>query len=361
MTFGRRILDRYLLREFLRIFAITTLGFPLLTILIDLTDHIERYLNRNVPGRDIFLAYVYSVPENVFFIIPAAVLFATVFSIGSLARHSELTAAKASGISFHRLVAPVFLVAAAIAVGAFFLGEFSPLANEKRAELLRERERSSQTVRYNFVYRADGGRVYVVGQLSAPEKEIQDLQVEREGTGPEFPGYFLIARHASWDPQTGWTMGPGALRLLLGPGREIAFGFTSLRQRAFSERPLDLLAEPKAPNQMRYAELGHYVRTLERSGSDANKLKVERALKLAIPVTGLIIVLFGAPLGIHNARSGATYGIAVSLATTIVFLTMIQITKAVGAGGTVPPLIAAWTPNVLFALLGTVLFVRART
>jgi len=361
MTFGRRILDRYLLREFLRIFAITTLGFPLLTILIDLTDHIERYLNRNVPGRDIFLAYVYSVPENVFFIIPAAVLFATVFSIGSLARHSELTAAKASGISFHRLVAPVFLVAAAIAVGAFFLGEFSPISNEKRAELLRERERSSQTVRYNFVYRADGGRVYVVGQLSAPEKEMRDIQIEREGTGPEFPGYFLIARQASWDPTTGWTLTNGALRLLLGPGREIAFGFTSLRQRALSERPLDLLAEPKAPNQMRYAELGHYVRTLERSGSDANKLKVERALKLAIPMTGLIIVLFGAPLGMHNARSGATYGIAVSLATTIVFLTMIQITKAVGAGGTVPPLIAAWTPNVLFAALGLVLFTRART
>ena len=56
---------------------------------------------------------------------------------------------------------------------------------------------------------------------------------------------------------------------------------------------------------MRYAELGHYVRTLERSGSDANKLKVERALKLAIPVTCLIIVLFGAPLGMHNARLAA--------------------------------------------------------
>jgi lipopolysaccharide export system permease protein len=361
MTFGRRILDRYLLREFLKIFAITTLGFPLLTILIDLTDHLERYLNKNIPGKDIFLAYVYSVPENVFFIIPAAVLFATVFSIGALARHSELTAAKASGISFHRLVAPVFLVAAVITVGAFFLGEFSPLANEKRAERLREREQQSQTMRANFVYRADGGRVYVVSQLSVPEKEMRDIQVEREGTGPEFPGYFLIARQARWDPRTGWTMTNGTLRLLLGPGREIAFGFQSLRQRALSERPLDLLAEPKAPNQMRYAELGHYVQTLERSGSDANKLKVERALKLAIPMTGLIIVLFGAPLGMQNARTGATYGVAVSLATTIVFLTLIQISKAVGAGGTVPPLVAAWAPNTLFALIGLTLFVRART
>lgn len=358
---GLRLLDRYLLREFLKIFGVTTAAFPLLTIAIDLTDHIDTYLSRNIPGRDIFLAYVFSIPEQVFFIIPAAVLFATVFSIGAMARHSEITAAKASGISFHRYVAPVFLAAAAITVLTFVVGEFAPLASAKRFERLRERESRSQTTRYNFVYRADGGRVYVVGNLSVPEREMRDVQIEREGTGPEFPGYFLIATRASFDERTGWLLGRGAFRLLLGPGREIAFGFDSLRQRAMTERPLDLLVEPKAPNEMRYAELGHYVRTLERSGSDANKLKVERALKLAIPFTCLIIVLFGSPLGMLNARGGATYGVAVSLATTVVFLMMIQLTKAVGAGGLLPPLVAAWTPNALFAAVGATLFIRART
>jgi len=361
MAPGLRILDRYLLREFLKIFAMTTVGFPLLVILIDLTDRIDTYLGRGIPGKDIFLAYVFSVPEQIFFVFPAAVLFATVFSVGALARHSEITAAKASGVSFHRLVAWVFLLAGAIAVAAFFVGEVAPVANERRAERLQEREYRSQTARYNFVYRADGGRVYVIGSLSVPEREMRDVQIEREGTGPEFPGYFLVATGARYDSTAGWTLSNGTLRLLLGRGREVAFGFDSLRQRALLERPLDLLAEPKAPNQMRYAELGHYVRTLERSGSDANKLKVERALKLAIPATCFIIVLFAAPLGMQNARSGATYGVAVSLLTTIVFLTFIQITKAIGSGGGVPPLAAAWLPNALFAAGGLVLFVRTRT
>jgi len=361
MARGLRILDRYLLQEFLKIFGITVVGFPLLTITIDFTDRIDVYLSRNIPARDILLAYVYSLPEQVFFIIPAAVLFATVFSVGAMARHSEITAAKASGVSFHRFVAPVFLVAAAITVGSFFLGEFAPLSTAKRVERLREREFRSQTTRYNFAYRADGGRVYVIGTLSVPEREMRDVQIEREGTGAEFPGYFLIATRARWDPASGWTLHRGAFRLLPAPGEEITFGFDSLRQRALTERPPDLLAEPKAPNEMRYAELGHYVRTLERSGSDANKLKVERALKLAIPFTCLIIVLFGSPLGMLNARGGATYGVAVSLATTIVFLMMIQLTKAVGAGGLLPPLVAAWAPNALFAAAGAVLFVRART
>lgn len=361
MRLPLRLLDRYVVREFLRIFVVTALGFPLFTIAINLADSIDKYLARHLPPRNIALAYLYFLPEQVFFITPAAVLFATVFTVGGFSRHSEITAAKASGVSFHRLVVPVFVLAVLAAGLTFALGELAPLANERRAVLLGERELRSQSARFNFVYRADGGRIYAIRSLSIAESLMRDLQIEREGTGPEFPGYFLTAASAHWTPDRGWTVAAGTIRLFLGDDREIAFTFDSLRQRAMTERPLDLLTEPKAPDQMRYAELGHYVRTLERSGSDANKLKVERALKVAIPVTCLIIALFGAPLGLTGSRSGAAYGVAVSLATTIVFLVMVQISKAVGAGGVMPPLLAAWSPNALFGAFGLVLFARART
>lgn len=356
-----RLLDRYVVREFMRIFAITALGFPLFTIAINLADNIDKYLTRRLPWQDIALAYVFYLPEQVFFITPAAVLFATVFAMGAFSRHSEITAAKASGVSFHRLAAPVFVLAVLASLLTFALGELAPLSNERRAVLLGEKELRSQSQRFNFVYRADGGRVYAVRTLSVPESAMTDVQIEREGTGPEFPGYFLVAQGARWSEPTGWTLRSGIIRLFLNDSTEIALTFDSLRQRAMTERPLDLLTEPKAPDQMRYAELGHYVRTLERSGSDANKLKVERALKLAIPVTCLIIALFGAPLGLTGTRSGAAYGVAVSLATTIIFLVLVQISKAVGAGGVVPPVLAAWVPNAMFGALGVVLFARART
>lgn len=361
MRIPLRLLDRYVVREFVRIFVITTLGFPFFIIAINLADSIDKYLARHLPWRDIALAYLYYLPEQVFFITPAAVLFATVFTVGAFSRHSEITAAKASGVSFHRLVMPVFVLAVLAAGLTYALGELSPLTNEKRSILLREHELRSQSARFNFVYRADGGRIYAVRSLSIPDSLMRDVQIEREGTGPEFPGYFLTASSARWAPATGWTIAGGTMRLFLGPDREIAFTFDSLRQRAMTESPLDLLTEPKAPDQMRYSELGHYVRTLERSGGDANKLKVERALKLAIPVTCVIIALFGAPLGLTGTRSGAAYGVAVSLATTIVFLVLVQISKAVGAGGVMPPLVAAWLPNALFGAGGLILFARART
>jgi lipopolysaccharide export system permease protein len=110
---------------------------------------------------------------------------------------------------------------------------------------------------------------------------------------------------------------------------------------------------------MRYAELGRYIDALSRSGSDTKKLTVERALKLAVPFTCIIIALFGAPLAITNPRSGMAWGVAVSLATTFVFLLLVQLSKAVGAGGVLPPTFAAWFPNLLFG--GAAVWLLRRT
>jgi lipopolysaccharide export system permease protein len=162
---------------------------------------------------------------------------------------------------------------------------------------------------------------------------MENVQIEREGTGPEFPGYFLTAARATFEDSTGWTLHDGALRLFAGPDRETAFAFAGLRQRALTERPEDLLTEPKSPDEMSFRDLGRYIRSLERSGSDANKLRVARSLKIAVPFACLIIALFGAPLGITGSRSGAAYGVAVSLATTILFLMTMQVARGIGNGG----------------------------
>jgi lipopolysaccharide export system permease protein len=127
------------------------------------------------------------------------------------------------------------------------------------------------------------------------------------------------------------------------------------------EMPADLLATPRSPHEMGYRDLGRFIRALQRSGGDVNELKVEQALKIAIPVTCLIIALFGAPLATSTQRGGAAYGIGISLGVTIIFLMMIQLTKAVGGKGLLPPDLAAWLPNILFGIVGGFLLSRART
>ena len=193
---------------------------------------------------------------------------------------------------------------------------------------------------------------------------MRDVILERGGTGEDYPTIVVAAQRAAYDTaraKRGWTLNKGALRYLLGPGRETTFVFDTLRTTALRESPADLLAEPKAPDEMRYAELGRYVDALSRSGSDTKKLRVERALKLSVPFACIIIALFGAPLAISTPRSGTAWGVAVCLATTFVDLLMFQLSKAVGAGGALPPAFAAWVPNVIFGAAGVWLWRKART
>jgi lipopolysaccharide export system permease protein len=137
--------------------------------------------------------------------------------------------------------------------------------------------------------------------------------------------------------------------------------FAAMIDNRLTERPADLMAKPRDPREMRFAELGRFITALERSGGDANLLRVERMLKIAIPVTCLIIALFGAPLATSSQRGGAAYGIGLSLVTTVLFLLLIQLTRAIGGKGLIPPDLAAWIPNAIFLLIGMTLLARVRT
>ena len=359
---GVRTLDRYVFGSWLRIFVLTALGFPLVSILINLTDTLNKLLDRGLTMREIVVSYVYSIPENVFLVMPAAVLFATVFTVGAMGRHSELTAAKAGGMSFHRLVSPIFL-AAVLATGlAFVVGEMAPGATARQAEIQKSKQTRSTRSRYNFVYRADAGWVYTVRSLDIGTRQLKQLLLERQGNGAQYPGLIITADSASWNDTTRhWRMSSGTSRVITGESKQATFAFRSMRLKALSQSPADLLAEPKAPDEMRYAELGRYIDALKRSGNDANKLVVEQSLKLALPATCLIIALFGAPLAVQAPRAGAAVGVAISLGTTMIFLLVTQIMKAVGAGGLIDPTLAAWLPNMVFLLAGLVLMARVRT
>jgi len=358
-----RPLDRYVFGEFWKIFVSTALGFPLLLIVIDLTDNLNKYLSRNLPRKNIIMSYVYWLPDSMFMVLPAAVLFATVFSIGSFTRHSEITAAKATGISFYRLIAPI-LLGAVLACGLdLALGEIVPVTNARRIDLLEEQSgATTATTRYNFAFAGEYGRVYKIRMLNVGQGAMEELQIERKGNGPDYPTYMMTARNASYDPRrTRWTLGRGELEIVPDTTIIFAISFDSLRDRRLTERPADMMAKPRSPQEMRYEELTRFIRAQERSGSDANLLRVERALKIAIPFTCIIIALFGAPLATSTQRGGAAYGIGISLATTVLFLMLIQLTKAIGGKGLIPPDLAAWVPGVIFGTIGLVLMARVRT
>lgn len=365
-----RPLDRYVLSEFWKVLAATALGFPLLVIIIDVSEKLDTYLGRNLPITDIALAYLYGVPDTMFLVLPAAVLFATVFTIGAFTRHSEITAAKASGVSFHRFIAPISVGALGATLFGLVLAEVVPPLNARRLELLQEKVFRNVDKRNNFAYLSETGRVYKIGAADVTTGRIEQVEVERQGTGPDYPSYVIAARSGHWvgpsgaTPASGtghWMLSDGVMHLLPDSMSNVAVAFDSLRDARFTEPPSNLMANPKAPAEMGYRDLGKFIEAMERSGTDVNKLRVERMLKLAIPVTCFIIMLIGAPLATSTQRGGTAYGIGVSLATTVIFLMLLQLTQAIGAGGLIKPELAAWIPGAIFAVIGSILLYKVRT
>jgi lipopolysaccharide export system permease protein len=243
----------------------------------------------------------------------------------------------------------------------FSLNGIIPPLNQKKLNLLQEQKFKDTGERYNFAFSTSENRTYKVGALHASRNMIENVEVERLGTGAAVPTTYSIAEQAFFRRDTSWMLIRGNLHVVPNASVDIVFSYDSLLDRSFVERPLELNAATKAPADMGWRELGRYIRALQRSGSDVNPLKVERMLKLAIPVTCVIILLFAAPLATSTQRGGAAWGIGVSLLTTVVFLVLVNLMRGFGGKGIISPDLAAWVPSLIFGVVGAVLLWRVRT
>lgn len=356
-----RSLDRYVMREFLRLFTLFALAAPVLFILGDLMDNLDKYMSRGLAAQRVALSYLYQLPLFVLYSFPIAALIAAVFTVNNMTRHSEVTAAKAGGISFFRLFAMLPLLGVVLTAGGLALSELVPVTNRMREEVLGQRPNRFRQSRTDFAYRAGDGRVFSIRRLDVGIHRMEGIVMERKGNEPEVPSEYLVAEEANFDPTRGWTLRNGHLRLFMGAGVERALQFERVTIRSLVESPEDLLADAKDPDNMRYAELGQFIEIIERSGGRPLKLMVQKAQKVAIPVATLVIVLFAMPLATSAQRGGSAFGVGVSLAITMLYLMLFKVAGAAGASGALPPLAAAWLPNALFAVAAGVLMVRVRS
>jgi lipopolysaccharide export system permease protein len=354
-----RILDRLVIVTFLRIFVAFVLGAPGLFVLGDMTERLHQYLDRGLSMGDVMLGYLYQMPLFITWSFPIAALIAAVFTVQNMTVHREIVAAKAGGISFHRLILPLILMGFGLAGAGLYLMDIVPAANRRAGQVLRS-EDPRREWRADFVYQAIDGRTLSARRLTVENGKMLGVVIEREGRDP-FPTRHLTAEEAVWDSVTGWTLMKGYYRQFTRDGTETAFQFEALRPRAFTERPDELTETPPHEDEMTYAEMGRLITIVEGSGGDANRLRVLREQKLAIPIVSLVIILFGAPLATSSSRGGAAYGIGIALGSVLFYMSLFKVALAAGSSGAVDPILAAWTPNGVFLVTGLFLLARVRT
>ena len=353
-----RILDRLVARTFAVRFVVFVTSVPVIFVLSDLTERRDEFIDRQLSGGEIALGYLFQIPHFIVWASPIAALIATVFTVHSMTIHREIQAAKAGGISFHRLVLPVLPAGIVMTAGAFLLSTVVPALNRKAAEILGDRDVYGG-YRNEFVHQLETGETLSIQQLVVNTGSLGGVTLEdrrEDGTL-----HHVWAREGTYTAADGWTLRSGKLRIVNPDQSETSYTFERYRRRGLDMPPEQLLDDPPEDQELGYRELGERAEALQRSGGNPDKLFVRRAQKLSIPAATLIIVLFGAPLATTVKKGGASVGVGLSLSSTILYLMMLRLFEAIGASGGLPPFWAAWSPNFLFLAVGIVLLWRVRT
>lgn len=348
--------------EFLRGVAISLFAFVFIYVIVDFFEDISRFIDRKVSMGAVSLFYLYQIPSIVVLLIPVALLLSCFFSLGTMARRYELMAIKASGVSLHRAVLPIFWLAFGVSTGVLLLNEsLVPWASKRKSNLELSRIEQRPPINYqyqrNLYYIGERGTIYYARVFDGRAGELSDVHIY------EFDQKGSLACRV--DARRGvyregvWVFFDGMVRRF-SPSGEEAIPFRELSFPQFEEGPEDFAREVKTPEQMNFFELRNLVRRLKRSGKDFSSALVELYLKVSFPFANLIIVLLGAPLAADVRRSGIVLGLGLSLFVSFVYWGLLQVSKAFGLKGSLPPGLAAWLPNFLFAAVGGVLFLRAR-
>jgi len=354
-----RLLDRFVGGQFLKLFVLCLLATPPLFVLGEITENLDRYVALELTFMDMARGYLFRMPEYIVWAFPIAGLIAAIFTVHSMTSHHELVAAKAGGVSFHRLVLPILVLSTGLTAVALALTEVVPRSNKLAYQILKAQDFRAD-YRMEFVYRSEEGFTLTARRLTMLDERLTGVHLQQHTAKGE-PAVQVIASEAEYAESTGWTFLDGYMRLVRADGSDAAYQFERMRFPAFTERPRELLDEPPEDDEMTYAELNRMAQIIERSGGKPERLLVKRDQRIAIPAATLVIILFGAPLATSSKRGGTAYGIGAALGTTILYLLLFKVAGSFGQSGAIPTHVAAWAPNAVFLTAGLILMARVRT
>lgn len=357
-----RIIDKYLLKEFLLPLLYCFDAFLMLFVVQDLLDNLPDFLQYHAKFLQVLQYYLIVLPEAFVMMFPMALLLAALFCLANLGKHNELIALRAGGVSVMRLAAPFFVVGLVSTIAVFAVNEaFVPRSKERADAFMNDlRGRGSKAVIANFFFRNTlEHRDWHAQQFNTKTKQLTGVEIHQAGPDGA-PVMDLFARSATW-VNNQWRFDHADIYDYSVPGDRVTRDVTT-NFPAFREPPRQLALEGRKPEQLLTRELRQHIRSLEQSRRTYKLGEYQVALqyRYAFPVTCLIVVGLAIPLGMRVSKRGALLGVGLALLLVVAFYFMTHITLALGKGEHLPAPVAAWLTNGVFAAVAGVLMVRAR-
>lgn len=364
------ILDRYVASSYIRVVMLSALamgGIFYISTFLDLSDKVFK---GDATWGMLGAYFWYATPQYVYYILPLSILLATLVTIGILTKNSELIVMKACGISLYRVAMPM-LVGGLLAGAVLVLLEESVLGpSNRRAEAIRHVMRGGSPQTFDVLLRrwvvGSNGDIYHFDYFDPTQKQLHALSIYQFDAGMTALRRRAYAERAlyiaplgnpaakAWHVEQGWTREFDA--------RGDTTAFNTFGESQFAIEPADYFTtqEPD-PDYMSYTQLRSYIDQLRESGFNVLKQQVALERKISFPFVTLIMTLIAVPFAVTTGRRGAMYGIGVGIVLALTYWVAFSVFAALGTGGLMTPILAAWAPNLLFGAGAAYLLLTVRT
>ncbi len=360
------IIDDYILRDFFVYLGMILSTFLMLLLVFTFFELLGDIVRNRVPLVMVGQYLINVTPYFIYNTTHISVLLAVLVTFGLMQKANEITAMKATGISIYRVILPVMVIAAILATGLFFFEQlYLPHAN-KRQDALRNQIKGKPAQTY---LRPD--RKWIFGQRSdIYYYEFFDAESNRFGGISIFefdPKTFelnkrIYATRAHWsETLQKWVFEQGWTRSFRGSAIQDYHPFDVETFVELRERPGYFKKEVKQSSEMNYEELKNYIHDLQQSGFDVVRLRVQLQKKFAFPIITLVMAMLAVPFALSAGRRGALAGVATAIGIAVVYFVVAGLFEAMGNTNQLPPSLAAWSPDLLFALAGGYMILKVPT
>jgi LPS export ABC transporter permease LptG/LPS export ABC transporter permease LptF len=361
-----QILDVYIIRGWIFYFLILLVTFTGIYFIFDFFQLLGDIVRNHISTGVVLDYYRFLLPQVIYLMLPLSILVATLVNFGLLTKSNQITAIKAAGVSLYRMSVPVLLVAIVLSLGMFFLSDnFLPETNQQQDALRNQIKGKPPQTFYRperqwifgqsdriYNYRFFDSDKNVFADLACFEFDPQSFRLTRR----------IYAARAVWEPSIrGWVLEKGWVRDLDGDRVEKYFPFSVATFNEMTEEPEYFKKEVRPSEQMSALELRRYISGLSQSGFDVVRLSVQFYRKFSYPLIAFVVTLIGIPFSFTTGSKGALSGVALSIGIAIVYWSISSLFEAMGNLSQLPPLLAAWSPDILFGLAGSYLLLRVRT
>lgn len=356
-----KILDIYIIKKFLGTFFYAISLLIVIVIIFDISENIDEFLEKDAPLFEIIFSYYLNfIPYFINLFVYLFTFISVIFFTSKMASNTEIVAILSGGVSYLRFLRPYFISAIFLALMSFYLGNFLiPKTNVKRREF---KDMYMENLDREFdrnIHLKIGPETYVYIENF---KSITNTGVKF--SLEKFDGnklvYKLMGDQLRWD-STGmqWIITNYNIREISDIRETIVVG--EELDTIFNLQPSDLYVKKEDFEEMNYWELRERIEEEKAKSSPKAKIyEVEKHKRIASPFATIILTLIGVTLSSRKIRGGIGMHLGLGIGFTFTYILFMQVSMVFATYGNLSPAMAAWIPNIIFAVIGLLLLRTAQ-